>query len=205
MKNSIELFSGSGQVSAILKSKGFKTLTIDINPKFNPQLCVDILDLTLEDLPGTVDFLWASPDCSKLSRAAAQRHWKKETVSYRSYKYTALTSESKKSIQLIEKTVSLICALNPKVWFIENPVGRLPHLQSMRSLGHYRYCVNYADWGFPYSKETYIFTNQLLPLPTIVQKRFGNGLRSVEGSYKRSLIPAGLLHFLIDYSTHDCC
>jgi hypothetical protein len=147
-----------------------------------------------------VQFIWASPDCRYLSRAASQHHWSKSILSYRNYLYSPLTSESQNSINLVSRTVEIINHFKPLVFFIENPIGRIPHLPGMRSLPHYRYCVNYADWGFSYSKETYIFTNQLLPLPTSIPKHHSPGLRSLSNRSKRSLIPSKLIEFLIDHS-----
>lgn len=200
MKQSIELFSGSAQISEYFSSQGFSTFTVDHNPKFCPDLCADIRNVVLPFAPGSIDLFWASPDCSKLSRSADQRHWIKSTVKYRIYDYVPATEAAQISFDLVSRTVEIIKELQPAVWFVENPVGRIPHLSPLKSIGHYRYAVNYKDWGFPYSKETYIFTNQLLPLPTVVQKRFGLGLRSVNNSYNRSLVPAGLVQFLLSHS-----
>lgn len=200
MKQSIEIFSGSAHVSAALLLRGFKTFTVDFNPKFKPELCGNIRELPISAYPAECSFFWASPDCSKLSRAAPQRHWLKQTLSYRNYRYVPVTIEAMESLLNVARTVELIKHFNPGVWYIENPVGRIHHTAPMRSIGHYRYAVNYADWGFPYSKETYIFTNQLLPLPTVVPLRHSAGLRSVSTSYLRSLIPPKLIDFLIDHS-----
>jgi site-specific DNA-cytosine methylase len=200
MKQSIELFSGSGHVSEVFRELGFKTLTIDFNQSLKPDICCNILNLDISTLPRNVTIFWASPDCSKLSRAASQRHWIKKTVKYRIYDYTPATKEAEISLSVVARTVQIIRELNPKVWFIENPVGRIHHTAALKSIGHYRYAVNYADWGFPYSKETFIFTNQILPLPTKVQRRHVPGLHSVAGSYNRSLIPKDLVRFLVSHS-----
>jgi hypothetical protein len=199
-KTSIELFSGSCHISHALAKKGFTTFTVDNNPKLKPALCADILKLNHHSLPGSAAIFWASPDCSKFSRATPQKHWAKKTVSYRNYEYTPLTEASRCALNLLEKTIELIQFNQPGVWFMENPVGRIPHFACMRKFGHYRYCVNYQDWGFTYSKETYIFSNILLPLPSTVQKRKGPGLRSINKSYNRSLIPPALIDFLIDHA-----
>lgn len=200
MLQSIELFSGSALLSQLLAEKGFATFTVDYESKFHPDLCIDIVNLLPQYLPGTVHFFWASPDCRYFSRAASQKNWQKETMSYRNYKYTPVSLAAAKSIELVKITVDLILYFKPFCWFLENPVGRLPYIDSIRNLGHYRYCVNYSDWGHPYAKETYIFTNQLLPLPTKVQKRSLPGLRSLKDASKRSEIPAKLLQFLINHS-----
>lgn len=198
MLQSIELFSGSGHISDYLKNQGFKTLKIDFNPKLNPDLCIDICNLSSDQLPGSVAILWASPDCARFSRATAQRHWSKKTTKYRIYEYEPVTPEAIKSLGMLQKTIDLINELKPTVWFIENPIGRIHHMPAMRSIGHYRYAVNYLDWGFPYSKETFIFTNILLPLPISISKRLQPGLRSVKLKKDRSLIPPALFQFLIN-------
>ncbi len=200
MPTSVELFSGTAPFSHIMSKKGFSTVTIDIEKKFNPSICCDVLNLDYNLLPKNVDVLWASPDCRYLSRAANQRHWVKKTVGYRQYVYHPATEEAKKSIALVSRTVAIIKEINPRIWFIENPVGRIQHLSSMKSIGHYRYSVNYKDWGFSYSKETYIFTNQLLNLPVKKQIRPGIGLRSVHNRVARSVVPSDLINFLIEHS-----
>lgn len=198
--NSLELFSGSGIVSTILHSKGFNTYTLDINKKLKPKLCCNILDFPYKDLPSTFDFIWASPDCSLFSRANPDKHFHKEIIKYRRYKYTPLTQRAKNSLRLVEKTVEIINHYRPLAYFIENPVGRIRHLQVLLHHIPYRYCVNYKQWGFDYSKETDIFTNVLLPLPTKKIVLPGRGVNDISGTFERSKIPPALINFLIDHS-----
>jgi hypothetical protein len=204
MIQSIELFSGSGHVSQLLAARSVQVFKVDFNKKFDTQLCANIREITVNDLPDVCHWFWASPDCSKFSRAANQKHWSKKVISYRNYQYTPNTLEALEALKNLDKCIELIKHFNPAVWFIENPIGRIHHTAGMRSIGHYRYAVNYADWGFPYSKETFIFTNQLLPLPTSIPKSYKPGLRTVNSSYKRSLIPPALINFLIDHTINQC-
>jgi site-specific DNA-cytosine methylase len=201
MLQSIELFSGTGLVSQILKSYNFKTLTIDFNKSCNADICEDILTIPINSFPLPCNLVWASPDCRLFSRASDQKNWCKKTLSYRNYSYIPNSQAALNSINLLSRTVDLIKFLKPQVFFIENPIGRIHHMPALRSLPHYRYAVNYADWGFSYSKETYIFTNQLLPLPTSLSKSKRPGLRSLNDKTKRSFIPPALIHFLITHSS----
>ena len=195
----LEMFSGSKTVSQQFEKYGWKSFSIDNNPKLKPQLCCDILELSPALLPQNVSFIWASPDCSKFSRAAAQKHWQKETVKYRQYQYTPATPAALISLALLQKTVDIINSFYPVPFIIENPIGRIHHFSPLKNLGHYRYAVNYADFGFPYSKETYLFSNLFLPFSTKKVKSSLPGLRSVNSRYQRSKVPALLIDFIINY------
>ena len=195
----LELFSGSKTVSTQFESAGWKSFSIDNNPKLKPQLCCDILQLSPGMLPGNVSFIWASPDCSKFSRAAAQYHWEKKTVKYRQYEFKPATPEAFISLGLLQKTVDIINSFYPVPFIIENPIGRIHHFSPLKNLGHYRYAVNYADFGFPYSKETYLFSNLFLPFSTKKVKSTLPGLRTINSRYQRSKVPALLIDFIINY------
>lgn len=199
-QNSLELFSGSAKFSQLCEERNINAWSVDFNPKFNARICCDILDLQPGMLPCQFKIIWASPDCRYFSRNGDPSHWKKITDKYRQYTYIAQSQEAEKSILQLEKTIELIKFYNPDVWFIENPVGRIQHMKCLKSMGHYRYGVNYKDWGFNYSKETYLFTNQHLPF---MQKKIicpGRSVAQINGYYNRSLIPEKLLKFLIDYT-----
>ena len=65
MPRLLELFSGSGHVSAYWRKQGYETLTVDNNPKMTPDICVDITKWNFCDYPPDYfDYIWASPDCS---------------------------------------------------------------------------------------------------------------------------------------------
>ena len=195
----IELFSGSKTVSKTFIANGWNAWSVDNNAKLLPSMCCDILNLTPAMLPGNVAFIWASPDCSKFSRAGDAKHWKKTTIKYRQYVYHPVTASAVLSVSLLEKTVDIINSFNDVVFVIENPIGRIHHLNPLKKLGHYRYAVNYADFGFDYSKETYLFSNLFLPFSTKKVHSSKPGLRTVNGKYSRSKVPADLVQTIIDY------
>lgn len=200
---SLELFSGLATFSSLMRGRGFKTFTLDFDKKHKADFCEDILFWECPFTPGTVGVVWASPDCRLLSRDGDSSNWEKINIGYRRYKYIPKTDAASRSVAQVARTVDIIKRLNPPIWFIENPVGRIHHLECMKSLGHYRYGVNYKDWGFNYSKETYIFTNQLLPLPTKKVIRPGASVKNVRNRVERARIPAALLVFLIDHSLYN--
>lgn len=200
---SLELFAGQATFSEVAKSNGFKPTSVDIDIRSKASIVVDILNWDYKNAKIKPAVIWASPECTYLSRAAKQSLWGKTTVKYRQYSYEAITTESQLALALVNKTVEIIDYFKPQVFFIENPIGRIQHLKPIKGIGHNRYFVNYADWGFPYSKETYIFTNIMLPLPTTKQKTIAPGLRSLNNKKQRSRIPLGLLQFLFRHAYYN--
>lgn len=198
--NGLELFSGSKTVSSVFESYGIHAWSVDNNQKLNPSICCDIRELCKNDLPKYFDIIWASPDCSTFSRSASPGLWNKEVLKYRQYNYTPVSEKSYLGLSLLLTTIEIIKFYNPPVWFIENPVGRMRHIKQLKLLAPFRYSVNYKDWGFDYSKETDIYTNQYLPLPQKKVIRLGKGVMSVNSVYERSRVPAMLINFLIKNS-----
>ena len=61
----IEVYCGTKSFSKVAESKGHDVFTLDFNPKFNPDLCCDMLYFDKKILPKG----WRSPDmlwCSHL-------------------------------------------------------------------------------------------------------------------------------------------
>lgn len=195
----MEFFAGSQTVSKLLRQMGFNCISVDIDEKLKPDYCVDILKLDYAALPAKLDFAWFSPDCTYLSRAGNATNWKRNNIKKRVYEYEPLTANSVNSVALVAKCFEIIARVRPDYFVIENPIGRIQHLQPMKSIGMNRYFVNYGDWGFDYSKETYLFTNLMLPLPTKKQPSNYPGLRTVNNRRQRSHIPESLLKFIFSY------
>jgi site-specific DNA-cytosine methylase len=195
----IELFSGSKIVSSRFENAGFVTWSVDSNNLLKPDICCDILDLNYSTLPGSVDFLWASPNCKIYSRAAQPIHFKKHNIGYRRYYYEPISNDAIRNVKLLYKVFSIIDHCKPKYWIIENPVGRMRHMEIVKVLASFRFSVNYKDFGFDYSKETDLFCNFDLPLPKSVPLRVGKGVQSVSSRFARSVVPPDLVDFIINY------
>jgi len=197
--NSLELFSGTGIVSRACLNKGFDAWSVDFNAKFDPRVCCNILDFNYKNFPDSFDFIWASPDCTFFSRLNHAQDWDKKTLKYRKYDYNPITPGSLNSINLVNKTFEIINHYKPKLWVIENPVGRFRHLNITRFFVPFIYSVNYKDWGFDYSKETDLFTNCMFPFSTIVPLRVGKSVVSLNSKKARSVVPLTLINFILNY------
>lgn len=148
----LELFSGTGSFHKEAKKLGYETFTIDNDKQFNPDLCIDIMQLEAKDILekfGQPDIIWASPPCTNFSVASIYRHWKD---GYPKDYQTFI------SLALVQKTIELINELKPKYYFIENPRGMLRKQKVMNQI-EIRNTVTYCQYGFDIQKATDIWTN----------------------------------------------
>lgn len=149
----LELFSGTESFGKVARERGHEVFTVDINPKFKPSICKNILEVTKEEIIekfGYPDVIWASPPCTTFSVASIYRYWeggKPKNV------------KTLEGIEIVKKTLKLIKELNPKYFFIENPRGMLRQQEFMQPL--HRKTITYCQYGFQQMKPTDIWTNVL--------------------------------------------
>lgn len=145
----LELFCGTKSISKVFEEKGHSVFTIDNNPKFDPDLCIDILNLTKRVLPKewrNPEVIWAPPPCETFSLSGNSY--------YHGY---PTTSKAYIGLALAYKCLEIIRELKPKYWFIENPRAGLRSVWFMRPLE--RNTVTYCQYGRNRMKPTDIFTN----------------------------------------------
>ena len=158
----LELFSGTGVLSAAFRERGHRTLTVDWEESHKPDLKADIGTLSADDvvrLFGRPDVIWASPDCTTYSVMCISRH--RDGVKPKS-EYAARCDRVNAHV------CDFIRQLKPKAWFIENPVGmlrKMPFIQKLlEDTGGRRHTVTYCQYGERRQKPTDIFTNHPDPL-----------------------------------------
>ena len=153
----LELFSGTGVLSAAFRERGHRTLTVDWEGTHKPDLKADIGTLTADDIVrqfGRPDIIWASPDCTTYSVMCISRH----------RDGTKPKTEYAARCDAVNAHVcDLIRQLKPKVWFVENPVGmlrKMPFIQKLlEDTGGRMHTVTYCQYGERRQKPTDIFTN----------------------------------------------
>ena len=187
----LELFSGTESFSKVARERGHKVFTIDNNQEFKPNLCKDILKVTKEDIPFQPDVIWASPPCQKFSVMTIYRNWKDGKPK---------NEETKKAIEIVKKTLSLIKELNPKYFIIENPRAMLRKQDFMQGL--HRDTVTYCQYGLEYQKATDLWNNlnhKFKPMcspksPCHVRSPRGSkyGIQGVGYSRRKSLHPGDM-------------
>jgi len=145
----LELECGTKSFTKVAEARGHKCFTVDIDKKFNPDLCIDIMDFTIDMLPKEFrnpDIIWASPPCIQYS------HAKRSGI-----------RDIEGSNKIVSKNIDIIEQLNPKYYFLENPQTGLLKFQPILNefpFYHRPYIdVSYCKYGFPYRKQTRIWTN----------------------------------------------
>lgn len=145
----IDLFCGTKSISHVFQDRGHDVFTVDNNPKFNPDICCDMLYINKKSFPKewrNPDVIWASPPCETFSLSGNSYYLGYPT-----------TSKAYIGLALAYKCLELIREMKPKIWFIENPRAGLRAAWFMRPLQ--RDTVTYCQYGMNNMKPTDIFNN----------------------------------------------
>jgi hypothetical protein len=132
-KTVISLFDYSGNWSKPYRDNGYEVIQVDIKKG------IDILtwDYKYIDKEKVLGILAAVP-CTDFAVSGAR--W---------FKDKDIDGRTKKSIELVEKTMEIINYFNPKFWVIENPVSRIhtvcPQIGTPKFSFHPYYFNNYID------------------------------------------------------------
>lgn len=139
----LELFCGTKSVGKVATAFGYSVVSVDINPKFEPTIVSDILKFDYKKFPpGYFHFIWASPPCTEFSRAK-----------------TRGVRDLKSAERIVRRTLKIIEYFKPKRFVIENPVGLMRESKVMKEYNHLIKTVSYCKYGFPYRKNTDLWTN----------------------------------------------
>ena len=137
----LELFAGTKSFSKELDKDKYEVPSLDILKKFNPDVCIDIMQLDYKNLNFKPDIIWSSPPCTEYS------HAKRRGV-----------RDIEGANKIVKRTLEIINYFKPKYWFLENPqTGLLKDQEFMKGLPYVD--VSYCKYGFNYRKQTRIWTN----------------------------------------------
>ena len=154
MVRALELFSGTGSVGHVLRAQGHETVSLDIDPRFGPELRMSILDFDeTAYAPDHFDFLWASPPCEAYSLARSKAKIPRDV---------AMAASDK----LVAKTRQVIAHFRDALWVVENPAtSRIWMREAAKGLGTVSVVTSYCCFGTPFRKDTRLANNFGLSLP----------------------------------------
>jgi site-specific DNA-cytosine methylase len=200
----LELFSGNKSISKVFEKEfnNLNVVSLDIEQKLNPDICIDILNWNYMIYPeGHFDIIWASPDCRSWSVAGYGRHRVLPDLAPKTE--TAIIGE-----QLIHKTLEIINYFKPKYWFIENPRGLLRHFPVMKTLPNC-HLVFYGNYNYPMEKATniwsniFLWDNEIRPQIEFVRDESGHNKYYQQNKKLRSLIPELLVKKIANHIWWD--
>ena len=138
----LDLFCGLGGFSqAFEESDRWAVTTVDIEARFDPDICADVFDLRPSDFDREFDVVLASPPCEQFSFAASSLE--------RFVGGEPQTEDARDAVALVYHTLGLIRGLTPRYWFLENPQGWLRHV-----IGDPTARVTYCQYGAEWMKPT---------------------------------------------------
>lgn len=135
------------------ESYGFKTFTVDFDKSFNPDLCMDIINLKKKDIPFKPTIIWASPPCQCFSVMTISKNWDKLENNI----YLPKRWQTCYSMALVMKTLEILSWWPDAYFIIENPRAMLRKMPFMKGIP--KKTVTYCKYGMPYQKATDLWTN----------------------------------------------
>jgi site-specific DNA-cytosine methylase len=205
----LELFSGTQSITKVFKRNGWNTFTLDFNDYFtNTDWITDVLKTTPQDfvsrMGGKPDVIWASPPCTTFSVASIGKHWNKDN--------TPKTEAAEIGLKILEHTLYLIWALQPKYYFIENPMGKMRKIPIMDKMN--MYTVTYCQYGDNRMKPTDIWTNHPnpnfkpmckkgMPCHEAAPRGTVKGTQGLKNSIEKAIIPEELCQHIFNIVKDD--
>ena len=176
----LDLFSGYGSWSNSFRDRGHKVVTLDIDSRFDPTVCWDILTWKYRELDIEPDIIFASPDCTYFSIARARWGYPEDKLEW--------------TRKLWIKTFEIIDYFNPEYYLIENPVGKArKYFHGSRRIDYCMYDYQYR--GKYIKKPTDLWTN--IPIEFRVcdgsHEHWNSFVDVVRDKSKRAVIPEGLV------------
>ncbi len=195
----LELFCGTKSIGKEFERVGFEVVSLDFDAQFDATITADILTIP-DDYFSDFDAVWASPPCNAFSVAVIGRNWYHD--------HTPKTDTARKGLAILEKTIAIISHVNPRMFWIENPRGKMRRMSVMEQF--HRNTVSYCTYGDTRMKPTDIWHNtNWVPRPMCsngdtchesAPRGSKTGTQGIKGSKDRAIIPVELCKELAEFA-----
>jgi hypothetical protein len=145
----VDLFCGLKGWSAPFAEAGHEVWTTDLDPRFDPTVAIDILELDPNALPWKPDIVLASPPCEGFTVMNIGKNWTRPDDDP---PHQPKTDSARLAQRLVERTRELLSIWEPTFFVIENPVAKLRKLPVVADLE--RITVTYCRLGETNRKPT---------------------------------------------------
>lgn len=151
----LDLFAGTGSATRAFEDRGFTVIRVELDPSHAAEHHRDVVTVTPEEVREWaggkwIPFVWASPPCTAFSVASIGRHWALQRGVY-----LPKSDAARDAVKLIDATLRLIGALEPRYWLLENPRGMLRKMDTMQGLPIRT--ITYCKYGERRMKPTDLF------------------------------------------------
>jgi hypothetical protein len=142
----LDLFSGLGGWSAAFRDRGHSVTTLDVEPKFKPDVLADILSINSISKLGEFDIILASPPCQAFSKAAGNTNFDRAEDTGQLY---PKKEASARAAGIAWHTIYLLYNSSARFFVVENPVGLMRQI-----IGRPQAEISQCAYGLDYKKPT---------------------------------------------------
>jgi len=145
----LDLFAGLGGFSqAFVASDRWSVTTVEIDDRFEPDICADVFELRPSDFDQEFDVVLAGHPCTLFSPArniseGGDAEWDGDSPA---------GDRARDMVAMVHHTVGLIEGLTPEYWFVETPIGRMRSI-----LGDPAGTITQCQYGRKHQKPTDLF------------------------------------------------
>lgn len=166
----LEVFCGTKSMSNVFQKSGWETHTIDIDNRFNPSECINVLDFNYTKFnEHHFDHLHFSPPCQYMSQNQQTWYNRHKGRGNDKYLFTREIHNEKliESDKLLHKIKDIIDYFNKATFTIENPHHNKFNCIKNRGILGYDYTLcDYCMYEYPLKKPTIFYNNFGLELKT---------------------------------------
>jgi len=167
-KKLLEIFCGTKSISKIFEKNGWETYTVDIESKYNPTECINMLDFDYKKFDKQYfNHIHFSPDCRYMSQNQQTWYNRYKGRGDNKYLFTPEIHNEKlnDSDKLLHKVNEIINYFENITFTIENPYHNKFNSIINRTILNYPYeIVHYCMYNHPIKKPTVFINNFNLKL-----------------------------------------